>query len=263
MVDVAPTAVHPLDSLTADEIRSAVSIVRDSGRVGEGALFSAVTLDEPPRQVVAAHRPGDPVDRRIRLIVLPGPEAAVVESVVSLPSGQIVEWTPRPGVRPALLFDDSYRAILALRDHPEWQEAMRKRGITDFEKVQIDPWPTGNFGNPLEEGRRIARCLSYYREEPADNGYARPVEGVLATVDAAARRGPGGPGLRGGTPPSWSGQLPARGQPAPAHRAPSPRDRPAGGPELHAGRQSSDLAALDHAGDHGAAGGSGPAQYRP
>ena len=88
-------------------------------------------------------------------------------------------------MRPALLFDDSYRAILALRDDPEWQEAMRRRGITDFEKVQIDPWPTGNFGNPLEEGRRIARCLSYYREEPSDNGYARPVEGVLATVDAA------------------------------------------------------------------------------
>ena len=62
---------------------------------------------------------------------------------------------------------------------------MRRRGITDFEKVQIDPWPTGNFGNPLEEGRRISRCLSYYREEPTDNGYARPVEGVLATVDAA------------------------------------------------------------------------------
>ena len=61
---------------------------------------------------------------------------------------------------------------------------MRRRGITDFEKVQIDPWPTGNFGNPVEEGRRICRCLSYYREEPSDNGYARPVEGVLATVDA-------------------------------------------------------------------------------
>ncbi|HXQ60592.1 MAG TPA: primary-amine oxidase, partial [Acidimicrobiales bacterium] len=67
----------------------------------------------------------------------------------------------------------------------DWQEAMRRRGITDFEKVQIDPWPTGNFGNPAEEGRRIARCISYYREQPEDNGYARPVEGVVATVDAA------------------------------------------------------------------------------
>jgi primary-amine oxidase len=185
MVDVASTTAHPLDALDADEIRAAVSVVRESGRVDETALFAMVALDEPSRDAVAAHRPGDPVERRVRLIVLPGPEAAVVEVVVSLASGQILEWTPRQGVRPALLFDDSYRAILALRDNPEWQEAMRRRGITDLEKVQIDPWPTGNFGNPLEEGRRIARCLSYYRQEPSDNGYARPVEGVLATVDAA------------------------------------------------------------------------------
>ena len=185
MVDVAPTTAHPLDALAADEIRGAVSVVRESGRVDDGVLFAMVTLDEPGRALVTAHKPGDPVDRRVRLIVLPGPDAAVVEVVVSLASGQIVEWTPRDGVRPALLFDDSYRAILALRESPEWQEAMRRRGITDFEKVQIDPWPAGNYGNPMEDGRRIARCLSYYREEPTDNGYARPVEGVLATVDAA------------------------------------------------------------------------------
>ena len=62
---------------------------------------------------------------------------------------------------------------------------MARRGITDVDRVQIDPWPTGNFGRDMEDGRRITRCLSYYREEPSDNGYARPVEGVLATVDAA------------------------------------------------------------------------------
>ena len=185
MVAVGPTAVHPLDALVADEIRSAVAILRDSGRVGDDVLFAMVTLDEPSRDTVAGHKSGNPVDRRIRLTVLPSPEASVVEAVVSLASGEIVQWTTHPGMRPALLFDDSYRAILALRDSPEWQEAMRRRGITDFEKVQIDPWPTGNFGDPLEEGRRIARCLSYYRAEPSDNGYARPVEGVLATVDAA------------------------------------------------------------------------------
>jgi len=106
MVDVAPATVHPLDALVADEIRAAVSVVRESGRVDDGVLFAMVTLDEPGRAVVAAHRPGDPVDRRVRLILLPAPEAAVVEAVVSLASGTIVEWTPRDGVRPALLFDD-------------------------------------------------------------------------------------------------------------------------------------------------------------
>jgi primary-amine oxidase len=185
VAEVAEPVAHPLDTLRADEIRVAVAAVRATGRVRDNALFSMVTLEEPPKAAVVTHRPGDPFDRRVRVLVVPGPEALVAEVVVSMPAGEVLEWHEREGVRPALLFDDSYRAILALREHPGWQQAMHRRGITDLEKVQIDPWPTGNFGNPLEEGRRICRCLSYFREEPTDNGYARPVEGVLATVDAA------------------------------------------------------------------------------
>jgi len=185
MVDVIPTAVHPLDALQAEEIRRAVAAVRATGKLTDLALFSVVTLDEPSKGALADHRPGQPFERRIRLVILPGPESSVVEAVVTLPTAEVVEWTARDGVRPALLFDDSYRAILALREDPDWQAAMRKRGITEFEKVQIDPWPTGNFGNPLEEGRRAVRCMMFYRETPSDNGYARPIEGVLATVDAA------------------------------------------------------------------------------
>ncbi len=185
MVATASTATHPLDSLRADEIGAAVATVRESGRIPETALFSLVVLDEPSRQVLADHRPGDPVDRRVRMVIVPGPEAAVIEAVVDLATGQIVGWTERGGVRPALLFDDALRSILALKADPGWRGAMLRRGITDFETVQIDPWPTGNYDNPAEEGRRIVRCLCYYREQPQDNGYARPIEGVLATVDAA------------------------------------------------------------------------------
>ncbi len=185
MAETAGAAAHPLDPLAADEMRVALAAVRASGKLPESALFSMVVLAEPAKEAVVGHRRGDPVDRCVRVLAVPGPEARVVDAVVSVPAGEIVEWNEHDGVRPALLFDDSYRAILALRENPEWQEAMRRRGITDFEKVQIDPWPTGNFANPIEEDRRIARCLSYYREEPSDNGYARPVEGVLATVDAA------------------------------------------------------------------------------
>jgi primary-amine oxidase len=185
MDTAVPIPPHPLDPLDADEITAAVAAVRAGDRLPEGALFSTVTLDEPGRAVVAAHRPGDPVARRARLVILPGPDSTVVEAVVALPAGEVVSWVERQGMRPALLFDDSYRAILALKADPDWRAAMARRGITDVEQVQIDPWPTGSFGNPAEEGRRIARCISYYREHPTDNGYARPLEGVLATVDAA------------------------------------------------------------------------------
>ncbi len=185
MPEAVAAAAHPLDQLRADEIRLAVAAVRATGRLDEHALFSTVSLDEPAKSAVVGHHRGDPVERRVRVVALPGPEASVVEAVVAMPGGEVVEWTEREDVRPPLLFDDSYRAILALKEHPGWQAAMRRRGITEFDRVQIDPWPTGNFASPAEEGRRIARCLSYYREAPDDNGYARPVEGVLATVDAA------------------------------------------------------------------------------
>jgi len=178
-------SAHPHDPLTADEVRMAVDSVRRSGRVSDDTLFATVAVDEPDRAALAAFAAGEPLVRRIRLVVLPGPQAAVVEATVTVPDGDLVEWTERDDVRPALLYDDAYRSILALKADPDWLAAMERRGITDIDRVQIDPWPTGNFDRDIEEGRRITRCLSYYRQEPSDNGYARPIEGVLATVDAA------------------------------------------------------------------------------
>ena len=49
--------------------------------------------------------------------------------------------------------------------------------------MQIDPWPAGVFGYEAEEGRRIARCISFLRDSPDDNGYARPIEGLIVHVD--------------------------------------------------------------------------------
>ena len=177
------TAAHPLEPLTAEEIRASVAAVRADGRIDKRARFATITLEPPSKEVVAAHRPGDPVRRLVRLIIVPGTDSTVIEAVVAVPAQELVSWVERLDVRPALLFDDSLRSIVALGEDPDWQEAMRRRGITDFDKVQIDPWPTGNFGRAIEENRRITRCLSYYREDPTDNGYARPIEGVIATVD--------------------------------------------------------------------------------
>ena len=187
---------HPLEPLTAEEIRTAVATVRADGRIDQDARFATITLDEPSKATLSAYRPGDPVERRVHLVIVPGPESTVIEAIVAVPTGSagttgsagspaIASWVERSDVRPALLFEESMRAINALKADPDWQKAMLRRDITDFDKVQVDPWPTDNFGRPEEDNRRIARCLSYYRENPADNGYARPIEGVIATVDAA------------------------------------------------------------------------------
>ncbi|MCU1351991.1 MAG: primary-amine oxidase, partial [Acidimicrobiales bacterium] len=118
-------------------------------------------------------------------VIVDGPEAAVTEAVVGVADGHNASWQQRDGVRPPLGLHESIVAIAALHGHAGFVEALTRRGITDLTKVQIDPWPTGSFGDPAEAGRRIVRCISYYREEPGDNGYARPIEGLLAVVDMA------------------------------------------------------------------------------
>jgi primary-amine oxidase len=175
---------HPLATLTAAEIEAAVALARRQGGLDDEARFAYIGLAPPTKDEIRAWRPGQPVDRRVRLMVVTGPEAHVVEMVASLTSGELTV-AEVPGMRPGLLFEESFTAIVALKENPEWQAAMRRRGIEDLETVQIDPWPAGSFGVAHEEGRRICRCLSYVRDRPDDNGYARPVEGVIGFVDMA------------------------------------------------------------------------------
>jgi len=155
-----------------------VAAVRAGGRLGDGAWFSTVTVDDARRPRVTG--------RRARVVAVPGPEACVVETTVDLGTGAVVAWVDHDRARPALGFGESLITILALRDDPAFQAALWARGIQDVSRVQIDPWPAGNFGNPAEDGRRVARCLPYYREDEGDNGYARPIEGLQALVDMAS-----------------------------------------------------------------------------
>ena len=169
---------HPLEPLTSAEITAAVGAARATGRLTDAAWFSTVTLDEPTKGDLER-------ERRARLVIVPGPECSVIEVVVALGSGAVLEWVELEGMRPALGFGEAGIAIIALHQHAGYIAALAARGITDLTKVQIDPWPTGSFGIPVEEGRRVARCISFYREHPTDNGYARPIEGLVAFVDMA------------------------------------------------------------------------------
>ncbi len=174
---------HPLSPLAPDEITAAVTLARSDDRLTERARFAYIGLDEPSKEELNSFRAGSSAERRVRLHVVPGPEATLFDVVVSLTSQEVRSFVERPELRPGLLFEESFNAIVALQGDPAWQAAMRKRGIEDMDSVQIDPWPAGVFGEPHEEARRICRCIAFLREGPQDNGYARPIEGVLGFVD--------------------------------------------------------------------------------
>jgi primary-amine oxidase len=175
---------HPLSMITADEVGAAAAAVQLDPRYPEGALLAHVRLHEPTKHALDAWSPGDAITRAAEVLVVPPGRADVYEVVVTVPGGEIVAWEGHEDERPALLFTEAMHAISSVKAHPDWQAAMRRRGIEDLDLVQIDPWPAGTFGSPHEAGRRISRCISYLRESATDNGYARPVEGVLVFFDA-------------------------------------------------------------------------------
>jgi primary-amine oxidase len=179
---------HPLEPLTGEEIKAARDIVLASGLAAvppQALRFAYVGLREPPKEAVRAADGGvgGEVERRVRMVLLQGPESDVAEAVVSLTRGAVEHWEVVRDVRPPLQIEESVGVIDALHASAEWNAALDRRGVVDRTLVQIDPWPAGNFGLPHEDRRRIVRCLAYLRESADDNGYARPLEGLLAFVD--------------------------------------------------------------------------------
>ena len=240
----AMTVAHPLEMLTGDEIKRAVKILRESGRVPEAALFAHIVLHEPHKDELARWKPGDPVERRVRVVVVPGPGMDLHEVVVSVTKGEIVDWRDHADMRPTLLMTEAIGAVYTTKEHPEYIAALAKRGITNLDDVQIDPWPAGVFGYDCEDGRRITRCISFLRADPTDNGYARPIEGLIVHFDMANNE------VievidHGMTPlPPNPASYYAEDQPTHARGAQADLDHAARRRELHGRRQSRRLAEL-------------------
>jgi primary-amine oxidase len=178
------TARHPLDPLTADEIEAASSILRDQQQLANSARFVSIALNEPAKAAVLSFQPGDPIDREAFVIIRERAQRTTYEAVVSLTARVVRSWRELGTIQPPIMFEEFMAAEEAVRQDPRWQEAMRRRGLTDFENVMIDPWSLGYNGpdDAADKGRLI-RPLTWVRSAPEDNGYARPVEGLVVRFD--------------------------------------------------------------------------------
>jgi primary-amine oxidase len=174
---------HPLEPLTAEEIELAVKIVKKEKKLGPSTRFVQVYLKEPPKKVVLSYTTGSPITREAFMILLDNETEKTYEAVVSITLGEVVSWEYIPDVQPSIMLDEFEECERLLKNHPEYQAALLKRGITDFDLVMVDPWSAGYFGIKENDGKRLARTIAWVRKSPNDNGYAYPLTGLVAFVD--------------------------------------------------------------------------------
>lgn len=174
---------HPLDPLTAEEIRTAIETIRREQDLSDRARFPLIELSEPSKETVLNFSEGDPIDRAAEIVILDKGQGATYEAIVSLNDQTLTSWEQVPNVQPPILIEEWAEAEEIIVNNPEWREAARKRGVTNFDHVMVDPVSAGHFGFEQESGKRLVRGVAYYRESNDDNGYAHPIEGLIAVVD--------------------------------------------------------------------------------
>jgi primary-amine oxidase len=172
------TDPHPLDPLTADEIRQAVAIVRRDHAVGETWRFASIELKEPVKGA-----PAEPA-REALVVCWNRADAQSYRAVVSLTSAALAAWEHLPGQQPNMTADEWHECDEMLRAHPALEQALARRGITDMSMVLTDMWAYGAALVPERyRGLRLGWSDVWYRASADGNPYAHHVSGLHPVVD--------------------------------------------------------------------------------
>ena len=172
---------HPLDPLTAEEIRQAAAILRRERGVGAGWRFASIDLKEPGKAALAA---GTPTGRDAIVVCWDRSDGQAYRAVVSLVDDAVTDWEDLPGQQPNMTVDEWHECDLMLRAHPALVEALARRGITDMSLVLTDMWAYGAALVPERyRGLRIGWSDVWYRGSPDGNPYAHHVTGLHPVVD--------------------------------------------------------------------------------
>jgi len=166
-------AAHSEALLTTAEISEVVDLLRTAGKVADDTTF---------RRVSPAHPSGFD-DRRIETWLYHAERREIEELTVSLTDSAVVSSKTVTDQIPQFGFAEVVMAQEVVRASALVAEAVAKRGIDDPSKLQVDTWPTGNMGLDHEKGRRVTRCILFWRDDKADNGYAKPIDGLMCFVD--------------------------------------------------------------------------------
>ncbi|MDG4826366.1 primary-amine oxidase [Asanoa sp. WMMD1127] len=184
-------AGHPLDRLSAAEIDAARTLFQKQDLLTPTTRFALLALEEPAKHEVLAWRPGDPLDRRVRALLLDvatGQVRSAIASVTREQVDEVVDIDPAVDGQPPILLDEFISVDEIVKADPQWRAAIERRGITDFDLVRPCPLSAGDFDIPGESGKRLLRVLSFVAHRPEDHCWAHPIDGVVAYVDLIEKK---------------------------------------------------------------------------
>ncbi len=178
---------HPLDPLSAEEIRRVAAAVRRDRGVGDGWRFASIELKEPAKADLPALESGELARRDAVVVCWNRADGQAYRAVVSLTGDEVTAWEHLPGQQPNMTVDEWHECDAMLRSHPAVIAALAKRGITDLSRVLSDMWAYGAALVPGRyAGRRIGWCDVWYRGSELGNPYAHHLSGLHPVVDLNA-----------------------------------------------------------------------------
>ena len=185
---VAPTtlAAHPLDPLTAQEIRRAKTAINQAPSLGGIDFFPSINLLEPPKAEILAYT-GGTLGRKALVYGYDFHSRTNYHITVDVTGREVIDVKTFAGEQPPVSYSEYGEADTITRASTDWRNRMIAQGV-DPNEVYIDVWaggemPPNNDPGHAHAGHRILRTLAFFRgPKGTPNPYVRPIEGIVAAV---------------------------------------------------------------------------------
>ncbi len=181
----ATAQTHPMDALTADEIKATTAILKADTRTKD-ALYQLITLNEPPKPEVVAWKPGVPLRRAARVTAMQ--DKTVIEAVVDLGEKRVTQHVVRQGVEAPITLNEFTNGVDVALENAEFLAALKKRGFTDPKKLYCAPFSAGNYGIKAHEGKRLLKVGCFDTSRSTNNLFGWPIERLYALVELREKK---------------------------------------------------------------------------
>ncbi len=172
---------HPLDPLTADEVRLTSDLLISAGNVNSQSHLASMHVAEPSKATLLLGSAAPAPPRLASVLIYQLDRRTTYEAIVDLEQLRVASYREVKNRQPSYLPVDWDRVNSLLQRDPRWLAALRRRGVTQADMVQADLWGAGGTPGVAPGGPRIWMAVGWLKGDNK-NAYARPL-GLTAKVD--------------------------------------------------------------------------------